>query len=191
MWVWLERINGDLVIVSDIIDVVHNLVHSVESIGTIWGCADLHVIRMQDPRFDGFMDMGWYCHRETMYHYWRRQDGHEFWVIQAPPRRAKGTILQAMLRKTRSMDVVRLVNIDAFDSFLKVITLEYKCRESWSSPHASSRTFDFPPPTHSYSDTWSLFGTSHLPKPNPVEEVRWRRFICPLHWPSPRGAVDI
>ena len=33
-------------------------------------------------------------------------------------------MLQAMLRKTRSMDVVRLVNIDAFDSFLKVITLE-------------------------------------------------------------------
>ena len=30
-----ERINGDLVIVSGIIDVIHNLVYSVDSIGTI------------------------------------------------------------------------------------------------------------------------------------------------------------
>jgi len=32
--------------------------------------------------------------------------------------------------------------------------------------------------------------TLHL-KPNPVEENWWKGFICPVHRPLPRGAVDV
>ena len=61
-------------------------------------------------------------------------------------------------------------------------------------PYALSQTF-FLFPTHPHLHHHLLAPHTYYPPepngPNLVEEDWWKGFICPLHWPSPCGAVDI
>jgi len=77
-------------------------------------------------------------------------------------------------------------------TYLFVLSPTSLINHSLASPqYISSRTFfPFPhPPTPIIITLHLIFRLA--PKPNPVEEDRWKGFIRPLHRLSPHGAVDV